>query len=52
MLMNFSPIFRLPEKYLSNDDMDIIEETKRIDETDNQIFEYERGIINATLSES
>lgn len=52
MLMNFSPIFCLPEKYLSNDDVDIIEESRKIEETSKQILEYGRRIINATLSES
>lgn len=51
MLMNFSSVFCFPEIYLSYDEVDIIRESKRIDETNNQILDYGRRIINATLSE-
>ena len=51
MLMNFSSVFCFPEIYLSYDEIYIIREAKRIDETDNQILKYGRRMINATLSE-
>ena len=51
MLMNFSSVFCFPEVYLSYDELYIIRESKRIDETDNQILKYGRRMINATLSE-
>lgn len=51
MLMNFSSVFCFPEVYLSYDELEIIRESKRIDETDNHILEYGRRMINATLSE-
>lgn len=51
MLMNFSGVFCFPEVYLSYDELEIIRESKRIDETDNQILKYGRRMINATLSE-
>ena len=52
MLMNFSPVYLIPEVSISNDDIEIAREIKRIDETEKQILEYGRRIINATLSES
>ena len=52
MLMNFSSVTCFPEVYVSYDDIEIAREIKRIDETEKQILEYGRRIINATLSES
>lgn len=51
MLMNFSSVICFPELYISNDDIEIAREIRRIDETNKQILEYGRRIINATLSE-
>lgn len=51
MLMNFSSVICFPEVYVSNDDIEIAREIRRIDETNKQILDYGRRIINATLSE-
>lgn len=53
MLFNFSPfISGQDSKGLSTDDFAIIEEIKRLEAINTNLAEYERRIINATLSES
>lgn len=53
MLMNFSPAINpLTNPYISQDEVDILLEIKRINDTTSKIAEYERRFLNdTTLSE-
>ena len=53
MLMNFSPIaMPLPYPYVSQDEIDILVETDRIDDVKHTLAEIERRFSDAALCKS